>query len=177
MTRTLRYVLLLGATEALRQKGPLGINKGGIHHKGPLAISRGGKGSVGIEQLEELVDVVESNTAPLEDPPDDDDEDLRPDDAWRTLVQVWKGRLERGVEDAHPSRARFLSELSARNDNSTARLLQPQRAATLLGTARMAFRRRSLAPHLRRLPRCSACLLYTSPSPRDPKTSRMPSST
>ena len=23
---------------------------------------------------------------------------------------------------------------------------------------------------------CTACLLYTSPSPRDPKTSRMPSS-
>mmetsp|Transcript_14740 Transcript_14740/g.40262 ORF Transcript_14740/g.40262 Transcript_14740/m.40262 type:complete len:690 (-) Transcript_14740:613-2682(-) len=143
MTRTLLYVLLLGATAALRQKGPLGI-------------SRGGKGSVGLEQLEELVDVVESSTTPLEDPPDDDDEDLRPDDAWRTLVQVWKGRLERGVEDAHPSRSRFLSELSAKNDNSTARLLQPQRAATLLGTARMAFRRRSLAPHLRRLPRCSA---------------------
>ena len=108
MTRTLLYALLLGTTEALRRQGP-------------LAISRGGKGSVGLEQLEELVDVVESQTSPLEDPPDDDDEDLRPDDAWRTLVQVWKGRLERGVEETHPSRSRFLSELSARNDNSTAR--------------------------------------------------------
>ena len=145
MTRTLGGVLR-ARPRALRQKGPLGINDGGIRRKGPLAVSRGGKGSVGLEQLEELVDVVESQTSPLEDPPDDDDEDLRPDDAWRTLVQVWKGRLERGVEETHPSRSRFLSELSARNDNSTARLLQPQRAATLLGTARMAFRRRSLAP-------------------------------
>ena len=35
MTRTLLYVLLLGATAALRQKGPLGINRGGIRQKGP----------------------------------------------------------------------------------------------------------------------------------------------
>ena len=41
MTRTLLYVLLLGATASLRQKGPLGINGGGIRRKGPLAVSRG----------------------------------------------------------------------------------------------------------------------------------------
>ena len=72
MTRTLLCALVLAATAALRQKGPLGINGGGIRQRGPLAISRGGKGSVGLEQLEELVDVVESQTSPLEDPPDDD---------------------------------------------------------------------------------------------------------
>ena len=61
-----------------------------LHHKNPLAVSRGGKGGVGLEQLEDLVDVVESQTSPLEDPADEDDDDVRPDDAWRTLVQVWK---------------------------------------------------------------------------------------
>ena len=41
MTRTLLYVLLVAATAALRQKGPLGINGAGLRQKGPLAVSRG----------------------------------------------------------------------------------------------------------------------------------------
>ena len=147
MPRTLLCLALLGGAASLRRRGP-------------LAVTRGGGRDVGIEQLEDLVDVVEDASGqPLEDPADDDDEEPpRTDDAWRTLVSIWKGRLEHGVEDAHPSRERFASELNEKKGNATSRLLAPQRAATLLGTARMAFRRRSLAPHLRRLPRCSAGL-------------------
>ena len=128
MTRTL--CVLSSPRPQPRQKGPLGLNRGGIHHKA-LAISRGGKGSVGLEQLEELGCRREPDE-PARGP-------ARRRGRGPTAAGARSSRsgreIERGVEETHPSRSRFLSELSARNDNSTSRLLQPQRAATLLGGA------------------------------------------
>ena len=40
----------------------------------------------------------------------------------------------------------------------------------------MVFQQFNLFPHLSILDNCTFCLLYTSPSPRDEKVSRMPSS-
>ena len=163
MTRTLLYVLLVAATAALRQKGPSAST--GRHPSErpspPAAAARAPSASSSSKNwlMSSRARRARSRTR-------------------RTTTTRFKtgrrlaharasleGPAGERWEDAHP-RSRFLSELSARNDNSTARLLQPQRAATLLGTARMAFRRRSLAPicaDCRGAPRACDCGVRTRP--------------
>ena len=109
--------------------------------------------------LEEIADVVGRDGAP----------DARGEEAHAALVAAWRARLAEGPRPAHAAQERFARELAdaagpgagagADGVNGTSadcRLLSAGACASLLGTARLAFERRRLAPHTRALPRTAA---------------------
>ena len=85
---------------------------------------------------------------------------------------------EAGALDAHGKITCFLSA-PIRRPSSVIHIIAPVIFRRLAGNGKwLTHRTRSnhILQHLLWLPRCSSCLLYTSPSPRDRQKSRMPSS-
>ena len=90
-----------------------------------------------------------------------------------TELEKLVNRLTEQSQIAESQRAQLAMRLSANNrDEETQRLL----ARTELGLRDVKTALRELEGEKEKLVAARDCLLYTSPSPRDPKTSRMPSS-
>ena len=99
------------------------------------------------------------------------------------FFEILRKNFEVNSDDLYLASQNYKSENTSENLVRLMKLSEPLRRDIFTrcngitrGTIRLVNLRKRLLELIIKKPELKACLLYTSPSPRDPKTSRMPSS-